>query len=286
MGADAVTNTAMAAAWDGEEGAGWARDWRWYDRSVRGYHRLLLDAAQIGPADRVLDVGCGNGETSRDAARTAVRGAVLGVDLSTRMVERARDLARTEGLGNARFEVADAQVHPFGAGAYDVVVSRFGASFFAGPVAAFANIRNALRPGGRLVAVTWRGLADNEWQRCVFAALSAGRDLPTPAAGTPGPFGLADPDRTRDVLARTGFDSVEITPVDRAFWMGADGADAYGFLGGTGIVRGLTGGLDELGRGRALAALRAVLDEHETGDGVQFGSAAWLVSARRPAAAG
>lgn len=281
--ASTVVNVEMAAAWDGDEGEEWARDWERHDRAVRGYHSLLLDTAAIGRSDRVLDVGCGNGESTRDAGRAAAGGSALGIDLSSRMVERARELARADGTANVRFERADAQAHHFDAAAYDVVLSRFGTMFFADPVAAFANIGAAIRPGGTLVMVAWRGVGHNEWLRCVFAALAVGRDLPVPPPGTPGPFGLADPDRTRAVLTAAGFDTLELTPVDQPVWLGADGDDAYGFFTGTGIVRGMTHGLDEAQRARALDALLATMVEHETSDGVLFGSGAWLISARRVA---
>src|SRR5262249_35869109 len=100
----------MAAAWDGDEGTDWADDWRRYDRSVRAHHAQLLAAAEIEPGEQVLDVGCGNGETTRAAARTAWAGAALGIDLSTRMLARARELAEAEGVANVHFVSGDAQV--------------------------------------------------------------------------------------------------------------------------------------------------------------------------------
>lgn len=274
-----IANTEMAAAWDGDEGEDWARDWERYDRAIRGHHRGLLDAAAIAAGEQVLDVGCGNGESTRDAARATGDGAVLGVDLSSQMLERARQLARAEGLANIRFEQADAQVHPFEPGAHDVVLSRFGAMFFADAPAAFRNIGRAMRPGGRLVMVVWRGLADNEWLQCVFAALAVGRDLPVPPPGAPGPFGLADPDATRAVLTAAGFAEVGFEALDEAFWAGADGDDAFGFFRSTGVTRGMLQGLDDADRARALEALRATMVAHDTGDGVVFGSGTWLISA-------
>jgi SAM-dependent methyltransferase len=277
-----VANEEMAAAWDGDEGAEWARDWQRYDRAVVGYHRRLLDAAAVASDERVLDVGCGTGQTTRDAARAATSGSALGVDLSSKMLERAREQAEVEGVSNARFEQVDAQTHRFDLGAHDVALSRFGAMFFGDPVAAFTNVRTALRPGGRLVMVAWRGAADNEWLQCVFAALAAGRDLPVPPAGSAGPFGLADPDLARERLTEAGFDAVELTAVDEPFWLGADGQDAYEWFRGTGIVRGLTQALDDAQRAQALDALRATMHAHDTGDGVRFGSGCWIITANRP----
>jgi hypothetical protein len=154
--------------------------------------------------------------------------------------------------------------------------------FFADPVAAFTNIGAALRPGGRLVMAAWRGVADNEWLRCVFAALAVGRDLPIPPLGTPGPFGLADPDQTRTALTTAGYEAVELTAVNEPFWLGVDGDDAYGFFRATGIVRGMTRDLDDAQRAQALDALEATMIAHDTGNGVLFESGAWLISARRP----
>jgi ubiquinone/menaquinone biosynthesis C-methylase UbiE len=142
-----IANVDMAAAWDGDEGTDWARDWEHYDLGVRSHHARLMDAAAISRAERVLDVGCGNGQTTRDAARSAAEGSALGVDLSSGMIARAREIARHEKLTNVTFDVADAQVHPFEPAGYDVAMSRFGAMFFGDPVAAFTNIAQALRPG-------------------------------------------------------------------------------------------------------------------------------------------
>ena len=273
-------NADMAAAWDGE-GAHWARHWQRYDRSVHQYHELLLGEAAVGSAEHVLDVGCGNGQTTRDAARRAPSGRAQGIDLSRQMIERARERAEAEGVANAAFEVGDAQVLPF-TSSYDLAVSRFGAMFFADPVAAFANIGSALRPAGRLVVLAWRGLADNEWMTSLRGALAVGRDLPAPPRDAPGPLGLADPDRTRATLAGAGFVAVEVTAVGRPLWFGTDAEDAFEFFRGTGIVRGMLEGLDQGRHAQALETLRATLADHTTDDGVLLGSGAWLITARAP----
>ena len=276
-----IANAEMAAAWDGDEGVEWARDWPRYDRAVAGHHARLMAAAGVEPADRVLDVGCGNGETSRAAARMAGAGTVLGVDLSSPMLARARELAGAEGLTNVDFEHADAQVHPFAPGAFDVVISRFGTMFFADPLAAFTNLARSTRPGGRIVMVAWQALTANEWLREVRAALAAGRSLPTPPTGVPGPFAQADPDQVRSVLSAAGFDEVALQPVEEPFWIGADTDDAFAFMSTGGLARGMLQDLDEPARRRALDTLRATLDRYAGAGGVVLGSAAWLISARR-----
>jgi SAM-dependent methyltransferase len=204
---------------------------------------------------------------------------VLGIDLSVRMLEVARRLADDEGLENTTFVHGDAQVHPFEPGSFDVATSRFGAMFFADATAAFANIGAALARGGRLVLLAWSGLDRNEWLRCVLGALAVGRELPVPPPGAPGPFALADPERNRAVLTDAGFAGVEVAFVDEPLWAGVDGDDAYLFFAGAGVTRGMTQDLDEADRRTALERLRQSMFEHDTGDGVWFGSGTCVVTA-------
>ena len=277
-----IANVEMAAAWDGAEGEHWAAHAERYEATGRGYGEALLRAASVRAADTILDIGCGTGSSTRELARMAPSGSALGVDLSTKMLERARAVAEREGLTNVTFEQADAQVHPFPERAFDVAVSSFGAMFFADPVAAFANIGRALRPGGRLAVVAWRELADNEWLSAIRDALAMGRTFPMPAAGVPGPFGLADRDQADGFLAAAGFEDIGFEKVEEPILLGADTDDAFSFVSTLGITRGLTHDLDDAGRAAALEALRACLRAHETSDGVLFGGSAWLVSASRP----
>lgn len=273
------SNTEQLRAWDGDEGAYWAAHADHFDRAVAAYHHRLLDAAAINRHERVLDIGCGTGQTTRDAARAAADGSALGVDLSSLMIDVARRRAADEGLVNATFEQADAQIHPFGPSAFDVVISRTGAMFFGDPGAAFANLGQALRPGGRLALVTWQGLAGNEWIREFLGALAAGRDLPAPPPDAPGPFALSDPDRIRAILTGAGYTDVEVDGTAAGMWFGTDADDADRFL--LGLMGWLLEGLDEPGRARAVDALHASTTAHETGEGVVYESAAWTIRARR-----
>src|SRR5688572_10172057 len=127
-----------------------------YDAELRRYNEHFRAAAGVGPQDRVLDSGCGAGQSTRDAARAAVGGRALGIDVSARMLEIARERAVAEGLANVAFEQGDAQGHPFADNHFDVAISRFGTMFFAEPVPAFTNIARALRPGARLVMLVWQ----------------------------------------------------------------------------------------------------------------------------------
>lgn len=277
-----MVNIEMADAWDGDEGAHWAEHADRYDASVAPHGRHLHAAAGISAGVHVLDVGCGCGASTRLAARAAVDGGALGVDLSSRMLERARQRARDEGLTNVGFEQADAQVHAFEDQAFDVVISRFGAMFFGDPVAAFTNIGRALRPGGRLALLAWRRLTENEWLSAIRGALAAGRALPAPPVGAPGPFGLAGAEDVRRILGSASFRDVALDVVEEPVRLGADAADAFGFLRGLGITRGLLDGLDDAAVAGALEQLQAVLVAHDTGDGVLLDSSAWLITALRP----
>jgi SAM-dependent methyltransferase len=272
------SNIDQLRAWDGDEGEYWADNAEHFDRSVAAYHQRLLEVAAIGERDRVLDVGCGTGQTTRDAARAASAGCALGIDLSSRMLDYARRRAADEGVTNARFAQADAQIHPFEPSTYDVAISRTGAMFFGDHLAAFTNIGRALRSGGRLVLVTWQPLPGNEWIREISRALAAGRNLPAPPPDV-GPFSLSNPDRVRALLTSAGYADVELDATTARMWFGNDADDAHRLV--LGLMGWMLQGLDDTGRARAIDALHATMAAHETSDGVLFGSAAWTIQATR-----
>lgn len=276
----APSNVEQVGAWDGEAGGYWARHADRFDRAVAGYQPAFLEAARIGPADRVLDVGCGTGQCTRAAARLAGHGHALGVDLSAGMIEVARRAADRDGLANVRFARADAQIHPFPTGGVDRVISRHGAMFFGDPRAAFGNLARALRPGGRLTLLTWQPAADNEWFGACWTALTGRDRLPVPPPDAPGPFALSDPDRVRELLAAAGFADIEISGRTTPMWFGADPADAERFL--LGQLDWMLRDRSDPERGRA--ALRTQLADHAGPDGVCFGSASWLITAHRAGA--
>ena len=281
--APVIANVEMAAAWDGHEGDMWTEQADHYEQGTPRHWGRLEKAAPFGAGDRVLDVGCGTGKSTRDTARlVGPGGSVLGADFSSRMVDEARRRAAAEGLANVEFVHADAQVHPFGAASFDAVVSSFGAMFFNDPVAAFSNIGRSVRPGGRLAVLAWRELARNEWLLAMRGALALGRDLPEPPPNSANPFGLAGADHVHRVLAEAGFVDVALDPVDEPIRFGKDSDDAFAFARTAGIVEGLTKDLEELQKAEAMANLRAVMADHETPEGVLFGTSAWLITARRP----
>ena len=143
-----------------------------FEAEVRPHTERFRAAAGVRPRDRVLDIGCGTGPSTRYAARAAATGSVLGVDISEPVLEYARQVSRQEGLRNVTYQQADAQVHRFRPARFDLGISEFGVMFFADPVSAFANIGRALRPGGRLALLVWQGQDSNEWSSAVRQALA------------------------------------------------------------------------------------------------------------------
>ncbi|HEY6430224.1 MAG TPA: methyltransferase domain-containing protein [Acidimicrobiales bacterium] len=274
------SNAEQAGAWDGSEGAFWAAQARRFDETLANFHGPFLAAAAIHQSDHVLDVGCGTGQVTRDVALTAADGSALGVDLSSQMLALAWEIAAADGLDNIDFQHADAQIHPFGDGAFDAVVSRMGSMFFGDPIAAFTNLHRALRPDGRLTLLTWQGVADNEWLTEFRAAVAVGRTLPTPPPDAPSPFSLSDPDRVTAILRDAGFTNVSFESLQETIRFGPDPDDTFDFVSGlTGWMRD---GLDDDGQEAALAALRRSIVEHADDQGVTYQSSTWIIQADRP----
>lgn len=176
---------------------------------------MAIDRLNLTGGERVIDLGCGMGQTTVElATRVAPDGEVLGVDIADEMLARGRDRAARLGVRNVHFLHADVQAHDFGHGRFDAAYSRFGVMFFTDPVAAFANVHKAVRPGGLLSFVSWQGVFDNEWMLIPGAAVASvtGSSPPMPEPGEPGPFSLADPERIRTVLSGGGFQHIEVTP--------------------------------------------------------------------------
>lgn len=273
-------NRDQLAAWNGEEGDSWAAHPQFYDAGVRNLHAPLMAAAAVRPADRVLDVGCGTGQCARDAARAATQGSALGIDLSQPMLRVARATAEREGLGNAAYVQGDGQIYPFDDAAFDVVVSRTGATFFADQVAGFTNLARALRPGGRLALVSWRSPAENEWIGSLAQALRPDAPAPHPPPDAPNPFRHADPEGTTAILTAAGFEQVRLRPLDAAMYFGRDADEGFPILAD--LLGWMVRDLSPTARETSLERLRRLLAEHQTADGVAMGCAAWLVTALRP----
>jgi SAM-dependent methyltransferase len=242
------------------------------------------------PGQRVLDIGCGFGDTTRRiAGLVGPSGVAVGVDAAPRFIEQARAEAAEDGVENARFVVADVQAAAF-EDEYDLAFSRFGTMFFASPVAALRNVRRALVPGGRLVMVVWRRRIDNEWlyaaQRIVEAIVSRPEEYDEPTCG-PGPFSMADADTTSDILLHAGFADVALLRCDLPLLIGRDLDEAIELvmaLGPAGEILRLQGERAAHLHGTVREALREGLQRFQTPDGLLAPASTWIVTATNPAA--
>jgi SAM-dependent methyltransferase len=248
-----------------------------YDAELRLHNEHFRAAAGVGPDDRVLDIGCGTGQSTRQAARAAVRGSALGVDVSEQMLADARRRSDEQGVRNVSYLLADAQVHRFPPAGFDLCLSRFGTMFFTDPVAAFANIGRALRPAARLVLLVWQHQDRNEWSYAIRRALGATAASPPPAA----PFSLADPATATDILAAAGFVDVRLADVHEPVYYGPDRASAYDMVLCLAEPKRLLAELEGAAADRARDRLRALIADHDTGQGVYFDSRAWIITAQR-----
>jgi SAM-dependent methyltransferase len=252
-----------------------------YDAELRLHNQVLRRACGVRRHDHVLDVGCGTGQTTRQAARTATAGSALGVDLSARMIDRARELAQAEGLRNVTFQRADAQVHRFPPEQFDLAISRFGTMFFDDPAAAFANIGRALHPAGRLVMMVWQGHERNEWDVAIHESLEGFGESMAVAPEVPDPFSLANPATVEGVLDAAGFADVSFTDVHEPVYYGPDVAAALDWVRGFTCTGEILRRLDPAAAARAVGRLRETLSAHLSDDGVWFNSRAWIITARR-----
>jgi SAM-dependent methyltransferase len=237
-----------------------------------------MAAVGVGEGERVIDIGCGCGDTSMELARrVGPSGTVTGADISLPMLDIARRRAEALSLGWARFLEADAQVHDFEP--VDAAFSRFGVMFFADPVAAFANIRKALAPSGRLGFVCWRAMAENHWMALPLAAVQrlAPATPPLPA-DAPGPFAFADRDRLKRILADAGFADVSIEPHDQ----GIGQNDLESAVRTTMNMGPIGAALRENPQLRApiREAVHIALAPYAGAAGVRLPSATWIVTAR------
>jgi len=268
----------QAAYWNGPGGKMWLAAYERIQRGIAGFSEVVLKAANAQPGERVLDVGCGTGGTTAELAKAVgANGHVLGVDISEPLI----GAARAQKLANARFEVGDAARHRFEAQAFDLVFSRFGVMFFADPVAAFRNIRGALKQAGRLVFLCWRPPSENPWGAVPMRA--AQPHLPPmerPGPEDPGQYAFGDRARVERILSEAGFVGLSIEPVDLMLNQGKDVADVLERIGEFGpLARAFKDAAPEQ-VAKAKAAIGEALKPYATADGVKLAGACWLVRAR------
>jgi len=277
-----VPNAGQLEQW-AREGEQWVAEADRYDAMLESFGAAVLASASLSPGERVADVGCGNGAVTIDAARrVGPNGRALGIDISTPMLDLARRRAMEAGVGNVEFIEADAQVHPFGGGSLDAIVSRFGVMFFDDPEAAFANFASALRPRGRITFACWQDLFQNQWMLIPGAAAAQHVGLPQMEPGAPGPFALADRDRVERLLASAGFQDISLESIARPVRVGSDVDDTVAFFESTDIARRLMADAPPDKVALALDAIREALAPHAGAEGVVLSGTASLVTARKP----
>jgi ubiquinone/menaquinone biosynthesis C-methylase UbiE len=245
-----------------------------YDAELSRHNRHFRAVASVGMGDRVLDIGCGAGQTTRDAARIARN--VVGVDTSAEMLEVAQLRCVEEGLRNVAFELGDAQRHVFPLAAFDLCISRFGVMFFGDSSAAFANIARAMCPGARLAWMVWQSQERNTWSGAIRQALTP-EDTISANAGKM--FSLGDPAVAIPLLSAAGFASIDFGAVNEPVFFGRDVDAALDTL--TGLYLGSTALIGVNERAEVQRRLRDLLAAHTTVDGVLFDSHAWIITARR-----
>ncbi|HEX7246229.1 MAG TPA: class I SAM-dependent methyltransferase [Solirubrobacterales bacterium] len=288
MGTPAASNREAAEAWSGPL----------FERFVQ-YRELVIDglgahgetamaAYPPRPGDRVLDVGCGFGDTTRQLAEMVGReGSALGVDVAPPFIDAAVAEAKAAGIENVDFRVGDVQATKFEE-TFDYAFSRMGIMFFASPVAALRNVCEALSPGGRFCAVVWRRKEDNEWVRRAELVVDEYLDHPEesdePTCG-PGPFSMANADTVSEQLTIAGFERISLRRCDLPLKIGRDLDHAVEFnmaLGPAGeVLRLWEDRIDEI-RPKIAADLRETLAEFDGPEGVYAPASTWIVSAVAP----
>jgi SAM-dependent methyltransferase len=279
---DDQPNIAQVEYWHATVGETWARFQDQLDRQLAPLGLEAMQTLAAIPGERLIDIGCGCGHTTLELARrVGPEGAVVGLDISHPMLEVARSRAAASPDLTVSFREEDVQTVDLGVPVFDAAFSRFGVMFFSDPVAAFANLGRSLRSGGRLAFVCWRPFDENPWMGAPLAAALPFIPAPAPADPlAPGPFAFADADRVRTILADAGFTDIDIQPHDTR-------------IGGGDVDQALTlalrvGPLGSVLRedpslvGSVTGAVRRVLEDHLTPEGVLMPAAVWIVTVRRP----
>ena len=284
----AAANEEAVEAWSGVLFDRWARYRDVLAVSIREFSDVAFDLCRPQPGERVLDVGCGLGETTRSLAElVGPTGEVVGIDAGERFVETATAEAAEAGAGNVSYLTGDVQVADMGTG-FDLAFSRFGTMFFANPVAALRNVRSSLRPGGRLCMVVWRSKLANEWlyrgELVVEKYLERPEETDEPTCG-PGPFSMANADTTSDIVTAAGFTDVSLRRCDISYLMGRDMDQAMEVvmaIGPAGELIRLAKDDAEKIRPQLERELREAYADLEREDGVWAEASTWIVTGVNP----
>jgi SAM-dependent methyltransferase len=269
-------NAEQAEFWNGRMGTAWVNVEDYIDRMMTPLSAVALEAVNAKPDDRIIDIGCGCGTTSFSLGANGA--AVWGVDISKKMIDRAKQ--KDNSRGNVVFSVSDAASQQY-TPEHTVVFSRFGVMFFTNSVKAFANIRSALVPGGRLVFLCWQLPAANPWLSIAGAALQPFQpaDAPPPDPDAPGPFRFGVPDYTQEVLGSAGFANIAMQPVVKSLHMGDTIDELMSFQSNIGPLSGLLETLDKTRHAEATTAVRNAFAAKADSNGINLKASTWLVTA-------
>jgi SAM-dependent methyltransferase len=275
-------NTAQIEFWNGPTGQRWARLHKRISDLLRPLSDAVVGRLAPEPGERIVDIGCGAGDsTFALAERVQAHGYVLGVDISHPLLQHAMARAANTPEYPVRFVEADAASYAFERGAFDALFSRFGVMFFADPAAAFANLRRALKPGGRIAFACWRDRRENPWVTVPVAA--ARKHLPElpppPGPDEPGPFSFADTARIQRILTSAGFARVDCEKSDPLLTYGDDPAAAAEFLTQMGPVSSVLQEHPDAVRAQVAETLAGMLEAHRVAGGVRLAGAVWIVTA-------
>ncbi len=282
-------NAEQIEYWNGEAGATWSERDGEMDAMLRPLGEAVIDRAGLTAGEKVLDIGCGCGATSALLAeRVGPGGCVLGVDISAPMLERAREKLATLPPDTRQvlaFEQADAATFKFAPAHFDLLYSRFGVMFFDDPTAAFANMRTALKPGGRVALLCWGPLEENQWIKVPMGAAMAHLPPPEPVdPRAPGPFAFADADYLTGILDAAGFTGIDLEPFKPTLQFGRNKSveETAGFFLDIGpTARALAGQADTL-RQTVREAIVAAISPHFVDGVLELAGRCWIATARAP----
>jgi SAM-dependent methyltransferase len=276
-------NAEQRRNWNELSGPAWVAESEQIGSQIRPFGVPALARLQVAPGHRVLDVGCGGGETTLALGElVGPTGAAHGVDVSRPLLDHAQEKATRAGAANVTFELADAQTTALPEGAFDRLFSRFGVMFFQDPLAAFINLRKALKKDARVAFACWRSMDDNPWMKLPLAAVAKHIELPRPEPFAPGPMAFADALRTRGILERAGFKEVAFETIDQPMNVGggfADLEETVAFMTRIGPTAGALRQADPEARAAAIVAIREAVAPYHGKAGVVMPASVWVVTA-------
>jgi len=270
--------------WSGAMGDKWLANLEQFEGMIAPIGAALMKHAGFAQGERVLDAGCGAGATSIEIARrVGARGAVLGLDISRALIDKAAGRVRDANIGNVSFRCADAATVQLDAPPFDRLFSRFGLMFFPEPAVAFTNLHRLLRSGARSDFSVWAPARENAWVAQIMAIVGQHIDLPAPAPHAPGPFAFDDPDYLRGILGQAGFESVQVDTWQGDQLVGGTGASpaaAATFALGVMSFGELLDEANPAAREKARGQLVELFQQHQTRAGIAMPAKAFLVTAR------